>query len=227
MSLVDGIVDLIKYGELKDFDTLTKGYEYLFKNMAFLSELNVILDILFEDRNKDGKFNIEDLKILRDELESGNLLLITKLTKSIMLLLTKFKKIKKDKLSEMTETFLVIVSYGLISKMSLLIKQEINSSNQNYIRTEIAKIIELLNSKVDELQLVHEISQFIYTTLKSTGLWCCGDKVAKYLLLDNEYKVTKEQLKETLTEKRLTIELNKKIDDLSKDLLNKRKELIV
>ena len=42
-----------------------------------------------------------------------------------------------------------------------------------------------------------------------------------------EYKVTKEQLKETLTEKRLTIELNKKIDDLSKDLLIKRKELIV
>tara|TARA_Y100000780_G_C13683331_1_gene416824 strand:- start:2143 stop:2826 length:684 start_codon:yes stop_codon:yes gene_type:complete len=227
MSLVDGIIDLIKYGELKDFDSLTTGYDYLFKNMAFLSELNVILDILFEDRNKDGKFNIEDLKILRNELESGNLLLITKLTKSIMLLLTKFKKIKKDKLSEMTETFLVIVSYGLINKMSLLIKQEINSSNQNYIRTEIAKIIELLNSKVDELQLVHEISQFIYTTLKSTGLWCCGDKVAKYLLLDNEYKVTKEQLKETLTEKRLTIELNKKIDDLSKDLLIKRKELIV
>ena len=227
MSLVDGIIDLIKYGELKDFDSSTTGYDYLFKNMAFLSELNVILDILFEDRNKDGKFNIEDLKILRNELESGNLLLITKLTKSIMLLLTKFKKIKKDKLSEMTETFLVIVSYGLINKMSLLIKQEINSSNQNYIRTEIAKIIELLNSKVDELQLVHEISQFIYTTLKSTGLWCCGDKVAKYLLLDNEYKVTKEQLKETLTEKRLTIELNKKIDDLSKDLLIKRKELIV
>jgi hypothetical protein len=227
MSLVDGIVDLIKYGELKDFDSLIVGYEYLFKNMAFLSELNVILDILFEDRNKDGKFNIEDLKILRNELESGNLLLITKLTKSIMLLLTKFKKIKKDKLSEMTETFLVIVSYGLISKMSLLIKQEINLSKQNYIRTEIAKIIELLNSKVDELQLVYEISQFIYTTLKSTGLWCCGDKVAKYLLLDNEYKVTKEQLKETLTEKRLTIELNKKIDDLSKYLLNKRKELIV
>ncbi|MBA42587.1 MAG: hypothetical protein CMF62_01075 [Magnetococcales bacterium] len=213
MSLKNKITEVIKNGDTVKILGLVDGYDYLTNNLDFMSEVEKVLKIVFEDRNNDGTFNLDDLNILKNELESGNILLITKLTKSILLLIRKVKAFDHKKIPEITETFLRIVSFTILQELTKRSKEGLKNTE---MRNKLAKIIELLHDKVEELQLIHEIAQNIYLLLKENGLWCCGDDLAKILKLDKEFSKVQDELRETINEKRITNELNKKIDELSK-----------
>ena len=221
MNLKQQIIDSIRSGTAQDLDFMVDGYDYLTKNVGFMTELEQILKIIFEDRNNDGTFNLEDLKILKDELESGNILLTTKLVKSVLLALRKVKKFKGSDALKIGETFLRIVSYGLLKE---LLKRAKKTLNSQMVRNELATIVDLLHNKVEELQLIHEISQQIYLLLKETGLWCCGDDIATTLKLDKEFDTVQKELRETINEKRIRHGLTKQINRLTFELESKKKE---
>jgi hypothetical protein len=212
MSLKNKITEVIKNGNNTKVLGLVDGYDYLTKNLDFMNEIEKVLKIVFEDRDKDGTFDLDDLKILKNELESGNILLIANITKSVLLLIRKVKSFDHVKTPVITETFLRIVSYAILKELTNRTKEGVNSK---LVRNELAKVIELLHDKVEELQLIHEVAHNIYLLLKETGLWCCGDNIAKTLRLDKEFSKVQEELRETVNEKRITNELTKKIDELN------------
>lgn len=113
MELKNQLRRLLSAGKLDSriINSLVEDISDIIGNPAFMERLMSLIDIVCEERDGVTGFSVGDLKVLQQELKSGNFLIITQLVNGIILLLASISnlniKVNKKKGEELVLKVLV------------------------------------------------------------------------------------------------------------------------
>lgn len=170
------------------FDTILSPISDYFTCSDFIiSEVKDIIMIITKDRDNNGQFNIDDIKLIGE-----NVVVVSNLISSVLLLLSKLPDVKiKYKENESEMLIFKILSYIFLVLIPAITKSNFLPGDYN----DIINVIVSVYKTTESLGLVKALIDMVVGIAKNTSCGCVPNKsVNKTKAINREIKLCRASL---------------------------------
>lgn len=192
-------------------DNLSPITNYI-DNQQFVDNLDKVINIIVTDRNRDSRFDVQDLKLLASDFVA-----ISSVVSGLILVLMSIPNIKFKYDSETTEELVFkLLAYVFL----ILVPAKINKKLSLDEKEQIVNLVLSIYDVVVASGVVKELYNKIKLFFQKKG-WCkciCGEVNDKQTVFEKQLSVTKFEMSNNLNKHKDAVQLEKELQEIKKQL---------
>lgn len=185
-------------------------------NVTFASNLQQIINALLKDRNGDGKFTVDDLKLLSEDIVS-----LTLLIKSVILVIASAPSVKIKYSPDNSE---VAVSKLLAYAVLVLIPEQTKIKWSKEEKEQIVQLIVLIYELIMSSKMVEHIFEKISTWFKKKGYCGCVSAETNSDIVDKHLPLATTKLTQKMLENKDIVHNKNNNNNKKKDTKDKSRD---
>jgi len=227
MELKNQLYDLIQEEKLnkKTLNNFIGDISYILGNPKFMEGLIKLINIICEERDGVPGFSTGDLKVLQQELKSGNFIIITQIINGVMLLFNSTDNnvsFNKKKAEEVVLKVLVYALFIEVPKRTGGLKK-LNKTDKILLLDVIIALYDGYRNKQSLESAYDDIMQLVTSDTIFRIFPCCGNP-DNTELVNKEMSKIQENLNSAIKNTREIVNLRNKVHELEEQIIKTASE---